>query len=277
MPDSSKEPAPMVEAQPDCSTRWYFSLGSGHEIDLDSRFSSGHDEFFDFGGGDTADAHFLSRDYNDVFDNWYNVIGEIGYAFTDNFEVFGNFKYTHARSRLVSGSEIEFDFGIPFDLELLSKWDDYTSYGGELGARYYFMRKGSPIRPYVSLSGGATFVDEIDLHVTTEFFGANVVAYDGDFYDSTLTFTGTGMIGVEFNVTCNLAITLDVGLRYQSELDSDDSDFETGSPAVAGIVNQANGQGSFIESALLESGDHLNNSGADRLVVPVTVAVKFKF
>jgi len=270
--DNSKDK--FVAAPAACDPRWYISLGGSVDFPFGD-FSNGVSE--DINGEATLDV--LSRDYDDVYSDWWNIQGEVGYVLTNHIELFGNFRYTHAESKIVTGSVLDFGF---FDLEFVSQYGDYNSYGGELGIRYFFMDKEARIRPYVSLSAGATFVDSIGLRAESEFFGNNFTAYDGPFYDETVVGTVTGLVGVEFQVIpCKFSVGIDAGLRWNSGLDGNDSAFEDFANNVGGMASTSNtnvsvGNGAF-QSQLAAALSRLNDSEDNHFSVPVTVYAKFRF
>ena len=88
------------------------------------------------------------------------------------------------------------------NLPLESTWSDYNSYGGELGVRYFFLPRHACVRPYISLSGGATRVESINLttRAATDFgpFSAGDVVFDGRFYGNSTVATGSVLAGFLF-------------------------------------------------------------------------------
>jgi hypothetical protein len=249
----------MIMAPPVCDPRWYVSLGGSVDFDIGSDFASG----FTAEPIGAADVTIVSRDYDNTFEGTYNIQGEVGYVLTNHIELFGTFRYTHAESKIVTGSVSDFGF---FDLEYVSQYGDYDSFGGELGLRYYFLPKDAKIRPYVSVSGGAAFVDSIGLRADSEFFGTNITFYDDSFYDDSIVASISGLVGVEFNVTCHLAVGIDAGLRWQSELEDDDAGFDRA------IANS----NSNTERLTFQRLKDINDEGS-RITVPVTVYAKFRF
>lgn len=274
LPDHSKDKVQMVEQQAVCDPRWYISLGGSVDFQL-GEFSNG---FSEFGlGGEELDIE--SYDWDDVYDTAWNIQGEVGYALTNHIELFASFRYTQASSDSVRETAL-FIPGLG-DLDFVGKWDDYESWGGELGLRYFFLGKQSRFRPYISISGGATHVDDIGLRIeTADFpFGPDFTVYDGDFYDSTIVGTAAALLGVEFAVVpCKFFIGADVGVRWQSELDADDSDFEgvipIGIPA-GRPAGEGNGDGfGLIDISALHP---LNDSDSEHFSIPVTIYAKFRF
>jgi opacity protein-like surface antigen len=249
--DTSKE---VIAPPPVCDPRWYISIGGGTDFPI-SEFSNGLTETVG-----RTDLVIKSRDWDDVYNNFINIKGEVGYVLNDHIELFGNFQYSRADNELVRGSTATF---AERTREYFSKWGDYEAFGGELGLRWFFVPKDAKIRPYVSIAGGATMVESIKLHAdqSSPFFstGGPFTIYDGGFYDDTIVFTGTLMVGVEYNVTCHWAVGSGVGVRYQSELDENDHDF--------------NASGSSAIRALTA----LNHDSGDRLSIPTMVYAKFRF
>jgi hypothetical protein len=254
--DHSKDK--VVMTQPMCDPRWYVSIAGSVDFNLGSEFSSGFDE--EVGNSTTT---ILKRDWDDAYSDWYNVQLEFGYVLTNHIELFGNVRYEHANSKIVTGSVS--DFG-NFDLEYVSQYGDYDSFGGEVGLRYFFLPKDAKIRPYVSVAGGANFVSSIGLRADSELFGNNITFYDDSFYDDSIVGTVSGMLGVEFNVTCHLAVGVEAGVRWQSELDGDDSGFER-------AADDANSQTEFL---IFERLKDINDKG-DRFSIPVNVYAKLRF
>ena len=272
--DNSKDKMITTPA-PVCDPRWYISLGGSVDFPF-GNFSDGVSA--DINGEASLDV--LSRDYDDVYSDWWNVQGEVGYVLTNHIELFGNFRYTHADSKIVTGSALDFGF---FDLDFVSKYGDYNSYGGELGLRYFFLDKEARIRPYVSISGGATYVDAIGLKVKSDVFGSDFTAYDGPFYDGTIVGTAAALVGIEFQVVpCKFSVGIDAGIRWNSGLDGNDSGFADFASSVGGMAstrstNVVGGQGSAFQSDLVSALSKINNSEDNHFSVPVTIYAKFRF
>ena len=271
LPDHSKDKVQMIEEKV-CDPRWYISLGGSVDFQL-GEFSNGLHEFGPF--GDEIDIE--SYDWDDIYDIAWNIQGEFGYVLTNHIELFATFRYTQASSDSVRETAL-FVPGLG-DLDFVGEFDDYESWGGELGLRYFFLGKQSRFRPYVSISGGASCVDDIGLHIETADFplGPDFTIYDGDFYDSTIVGTAAALLGVEFAVVpCKFFIGADVGVRWQSELDGDDSDFESFAGAPAGRpAGEGNGNGAFLfDTSLLHP---LNDSDSEHFSIPVTIYAKIRF
>ena len=176
LPDYSKGKNVMEQAAPVCDPRWYISIGGGIDVDLGgTNISHGFTEDFvvdTIFGPAPARAEVKSHDWSDVYDDAWRIQGEIGYVLTRHIELFGLFKYAHADSTSrTTGSRIFVDtdgfLGV-LEFPLTTEFEDYTSWGGELGFRYFLCSKESHIRPYLALSGGATHVDSINIETRAD-------------------------------------------------------------------------------------------------------------
>ncbi|MEY2525648.1 MAG: hypothetical protein QOE73_419 [Verrucomicrobiota bacterium] len=251
MSDYSKEKNPVVEQQPVCDPRWYISIGAGTDFDYQGTDFFNGARALAFGGAVLLDIN--SHTYDSVYNtNFYRIQGEFGYVLSRHLEVFGMFKYSHADSEITSGSTATVDLKGPVTFVLTDHWGDYSAWGGELGLRYFFLPKEARFRPYVSISGGATAVDDIHLLVVDD---TGSTAFDGALYDSSVVGTVALLVGVEVAVSCHFSVGVDAGVRYETKLDGNDSD----------LIDQG-----------YSTISNVNNAG-DRLYCPVTVYGKFRF
>jgi hypothetical protein len=284
---SARDKNPIVEIPTACDPKWYIRTGSGSDVDLGNKFSNGLHEFSDFGIF-TTDLNIKSRDYDDVYKNWYNISAEVGYAITNHIELFASANYTQADGQIITGSKLVVDSPInPFPFALgfpfTSHFDNYSSIGGELGVRFFLTGKDARIRPFIALSGGATWVDSIGLTAKSDFLDFDFTVYDGPFYDSSVVGTGRAVIGMEYQVIpCRFSVGADIGVRFTGGLDGDDSGFGADSPnsglaAFAHDRLQMNGTSQGLQDSFLSLLRPLNNNGAERWSMPVSVYGKFRF
>jgi hypothetical protein len=261
MPDYSKGKEQIVEqkAPPECD--WYVSIGGGADFDYGTTdFNRRRDVGSDSG---LALIRVASHSFNDVYDtNFYHIQGEVGYAVSPHVELFGTFNYETANSRTTTGSSAGIFI---FEVGLRSEWSDYTSYGGQLGIRYFFLSRQARFRPYISLAGGATRVEPINLKTMATNNAGPIstgdVIFEGDFYGSSTVATGTALAGIEVGITRCFAIGADAGVRYESKLAEDDSDLSRFR------------FGPFFFSDLHK----INDNAGDRLYCPVTLYAKIRF
>jgi hypothetical protein len=268
--DNSKDKA-IQEIAPVCDPRWYISIGGDAEINFGgNHFNKGADRDFSFGNLGTASVDIDSHDYNDVYNNpFYSIEAEFGYVLTRHIELFSTFRYVGSTgSDRTDGSSVTINLlrNINGTFPLHSDFGDFHSYGGEVGIRYFFLPKESRLRPYISLSGGVSHVDSINVTTRADFSSvggpSNTVIFKGGFFDDTWVGTGSALLGLEYRVTCHWTLGMNAGVRYQSELDDNDRDLSR-------ISNPGGVDLSFLKG--------LNNNAGDRWSAPVTGYVKFRF
>lgn len=265
--DYSKDKAVAAPA-PVCDPRWYISIGGGIDIDYQATNFVNGEDFEPYAGEPVDQIRLPGHTYDDVFgDTLYRIQGEVGYVLNDHIELFGLFKYAGGYGN-TSGA-IDFETGSSFPIKIY--FGQYRSWGGELGARWFFFSKetNTPwrVRPYVSISGGATFVQSIS--VDAEYsYGTTVYlpAFKGNLYGDSVVGTGAAMLGLEVPINCHWSFGVEGGVRYESKLDGTDVIKRTFSyyDTIPGSHTLGNNPG------------HYNDAG-DRLYFPATVYLKFRF
>lgn len=290
---SAKDKQPVVEVPTTCEHRFYVSVGSGTEFEPGNDFSNGVNNVEPLtlpgiGVVGTSDLLVRARHYNDVYKDWRDVNLELGFAITHHLDLFGRFTYTSADSQNLIGSHVAIGLaGLPPQFALgfpvTSKFDNYESWGGEFGFRFYFTSQEARIRPFVALSGGARWVDAIGLTAKSDFLNADFNVYNGPFYDDTVVFSGTATLGTEYQVIpCRFAVGAEISVRYTSSLDQNDSGFTAGR-GTSGISTFVQGFGAppafgnAVEQFYLSQLRGLNNNGAERVAIPVSVYAKLRF
>jgi hypothetical protein len=210
-----------------------FSLTPEFGVDKDnSKFSNTYRESFTGAGtlfGQSLNAtvtfNVASQDFNDVFDKALNYGASLNYGLSDSTEIFGRFKYTRADAKLFDAMNVNANvtFGgvtVSGSDSIKGKMDDYSSYGFEVGSRFFLDTK-SAFKPYISPSVGITRVD--DLNVQLSYNGSNIGSAL-KFYDSTWVYNlGIGA-GFRYDISQNIAAGLETGYRYQSSLDENNAD-----------------------------------------------------
>jgi hypothetical protein len=284
--DDKADVKPVVEPQAKAKERrFYMAVGIGTDFDTGAtRFSrEAPVPFFlpvlvgfPFGGGPftypyNAKLHTLR--YSDVYpyrftNTFYRPQIEFGFVASQCLEVFGTFAYTHAtaRDRLTIGevntitTDTSGSPNRPPDtfgrIPVTGSFGDYRSYGGELGLRWFLplrLDNSTPLlRPYLSASAGATYVDSISQRIDDS--GSVIGSFRGTAYHASWLGTGAILAGLELKLTPAFSLTLDAGLRYASELSQP-----------AGAVRYRT-----------YASERLQNSG-DRLFCPLTLMAKVRF
>ncbi len=273
MADRSKDKeVQMMQQAPVCDPRWYFSIGGGADFNVgDTSINKKVDAF--------AVAFFTNgfikeHSYDDVYDTGWRIQGEAGYALTEHLEIFGLFKYAHADAvNRTSGSAVVTDFsffgGPTFVFPIGSEFEDYDSWGGELGFRFYFLPRAAHWRPYLAVAGGVSHVDAIGITTFADLSDLggprDQRVFNGAFFDETWIGSGSATLGLEYNVTCHWTVGVNGGIRYESKLSDDDRDLSR--------------QGFRFGSTFVPTNfaTPSNNDSGDRWTVPVTGYVKFRF
>jgi hypothetical protein len=267
--DYSKDKA-IVQPAPVCDPRWYISIGGGIDLDYQATdFVSGSS--FEPEGNPIDHQDYATRSYDDVFgDTLYRIQGEIGYVLNDRIELFALFKYAGGYAKQYVDRDVEDDFAYA----IFVYPSDYRSWGGELGVRWFFLPKTTEpwhVRPYVSISGGATYVESIsvDAEYGYDTSALYLPAFHGNLYDSSIVGTGALMLGLEVPINCHWSFGVEGGVRYESKLDGTDVIRRTftwydNNPAVIGTHNVVGNPENY-------------NSAGDRLYFPANIYLKFRF
>ncbi len=225
--------------------RFYMAVGIGTDFDSTAtHFSSGARRGTPppIGGGNftclgTVRPQHFSDVYPYDFDTaFYRPQLELGYVVNRHLEVFALFKYDRAGSRTLAlgngtfvGPSTIVDFGdgpmqipgLAVPATVLADFGDYTPYGFEVGARFFLCSQEARLRPYLSIAGGATYVEAIDARFST---AVGSTFFSGRFYDHSVVATGSLLVGVEFALSPCFSLGAEGGLRYESALDRPTAD-----------------------------------------------------
>ncbi len=162
-------------------------------------------------------------EWGDVYGPLAEVALEFGYGISDSLEAFGSFGYSHASGQTIFLGTTQVDSQPDTELATFGQMSNHTSFTLEGGLRYYF-ETGMKLRPYVAGRAGAAFVDDIKATITVP--GAGFAIEDLAIYDNSLVFTGGFDLGLAYQIGENVSMAIETGLRYFSNLDSDDRDTE---------------------------------------------------
>ncbi len=258
---------------PVCDPRWYLNLGGGADFAVDGNLTNGFNRDLKVQtlvGAFPARATGSSTNWNDVYEPAFHVQGEFGYVLTRHIELFGSFRYTHAEAvDRANDNQVLVNLIGPSVFRFSRDFGDYTSYGGEVGVRYFFLTKESRFRPFFSLSGGVNHVDSIDIstRVNLSSFGGpfGFEIYKGGFFDDSWVGTGTAQLGLEVRVACHWDLGVEGGIRYQSTLSQNDRDYRGFAPF----------DGLF--AVPLKPFAASNNNAGDSWTVPLNAYVKYRF
>ena len=152
----------------------------------------------------------LKNKYEDVYGTGLHLRFGGGYMLNDQQELRVTFTFQSLDADLTRLG----DFGAS---NLYAQFDDYQSFGLDVGYRQYTQLKPS-IRGYGEATIGLAFIGETDVVLSAP--AVNFVADATDFYDRTAAFTFGVNVGVLFDIKqqagvfSNVGVFTQIGLRY---------------------------------------------------------------
>ena len=225
---------------PAAALPWGIEAGIGTSFGIGGDIFAGRPEFSStgFGAADDFDAagnlvpsttSFVSGQpsisFNDAFDNAleYDIAGT--YDVSSSTTLLARASYTEADGQVVPLGAA-FDTTIPGSTAatpspVLAEFSDFEQIKLEAGIRQYvggFNNGLTGLRPYVGVTGGAAYNDDIDVTQTSAAFtGGPIVT---EFADSGWNPTASGVVGAEWQVGGRTAIGVETGIRWQDNLDT---------------------------------------------------------
>ena len=178
-----------------------FSLGTGVAL-------SGNVITEGVGTIDDTPAVFVEQSYSNHFSDALRVrfTGNMGLDY--NKEAFATFAYNKINgTERVTGSV----GGYP----LYTRFSSTSAIDIEGGVRYYFLPEG-PTRTYVSGVAGIRFHDRI--RATIRVLELGLTLRDLDYFESSTLFIFGADTGISRDISDNLAIGAEIGLRFQPKL-----------------------------------------------------------
>lgn len=151
---------------------------------------------------------FVEQSYSNHFSDALRLRGTFGKGLDYNKEVFATLAYNkiNATERITGSSG-----GYP----LYTRFSNTKALDIEGGLRYYFLPEG-PTRAYVAGVGGLRFHDRVG--ATIRVLELGLTLNDLDYFDNSTLFIFGSDIGVSQDVSDNLSIGAETGLRYQPGL-----------------------------------------------------------
>jgi hypothetical protein len=187
----------VVQAEP--GPRWSVDFGIGWDNGISGNINSSAT-----GTINNQAVVILRNKYEDVYGTGLHIRFGGGYMIKENEELRVTFTLQSLDADLVRMG----DLGIS---NLYGQYDDYQSFGLDLGYRRYM-----PITPLIRGYGegtiGMAFIDETDVALTAP--QANFLGTATDFYDKTSAFTWGFNLGVDFAIRERVSAFTQFGLRY---------------------------------------------------------------
>jgi hypothetical protein len=176
----------------------YFSIGTGVGL-------SGNVIQEATGSIDNVPGVFVEQAFSNHYSDGLKIRGGFAYGFDYNKEVFGTFGYgkLNATERVVGSIG-----GYP----LYARFSNARTLDFEGGVRYYFLADG-PLRTYVGGVAGLRFLDEINTTLRVLELGLTIP--DVEYFDSSALFMFGGDAGITRDLSENVAIGGELGLRFQ--------------------------------------------------------------
>jgi hypothetical protein len=154
----------------------------------------------------------LKNSYEDVYGTGLHIRFGGGYMLDETSEL----RVTFSLQSLDADLTPMGDIGVA---DLYGQYDDYQSFGLDVGLREYF-DLNEMIHAYGEGTAGLAFIDETDVLLVAP--QANVARDATDFYDQTAAFTLGANVGLLVDVAPQFGVFGQIGLRYvtgMSEVD----------------------------------------------------------
>ncbi len=174
-----------------------------------------------------------SVSYNDAFDETieYDIAGT--YDISPTTTILGRFGYSEADGRTVNlGAAFEPTSTLGFIDEnnsapVFAEFSDLEQITLEGGVRQYvggFNNGITGLRPYVGVTGGAIYNDDVTITQSSDAFvtAANATGVDPSipFIDGGWNPTASAVLGAEYQVGGRTAIGVEAGIRWQDDYDT---------------------------------------------------------
>ena len=216
---------------------WAVEFGIGWDNSISGNINSGG-----IGRINNLPVVILKNTYEDVYGTGLHLKFGGGYFIDEISELRATFTFQSLDADLVPMGDIGTS-------RLYGQYQDYQSFGLDVGFRIYAKGQDAPLRPYAEATAGIAFVDETDVTLVAPSIGLTGTATD--FYDRTAAFTLGGNAGVLWQVADQVGVFGQLGLRWVS-----------GMSEVDGL------QGTGLETI---------NDNSARWTVPFVVGVRARF
>jgi hypothetical protein len=218
-------------------SRWVVDVGVGVDPSINGNVNSGA-----IGTLQGLATAILPQSYGEVYGTGIGLHFGGGYVLNPQSELRAMFTWQSADADLVRMGDIG-------PSSLYAQYDDYKSFGLDVGYRRYFMTSSGAFRPFGEAMIGIAWVDGIDAQFAAP--QGNVVFPTTDFYHSTAAFTWNLNAGVVVRVSEYVDVSGQLGLRHVGGLSQVDQ---------------------FVGTGLQDI-----NNDTGRLTFPIGIGVRFHF
>ena len=181
---------------------WSVEFGIGWDNSISGNINSSG-----IGRINNQNVVILKNTYEDVYGTGLHLRFGGGYLIDEISEVRATFTFQSLDADLTPMGDIGTS-------RLYGQYQDYQSFGLDVGFRLYARGQDSEVRPYVEVTAGMAFVDETDVVLVAPTI--NLAGNATDFYDRTAAFTLGGNAGVLWQVKDRFGIFGQLGVRWVS-------------------------------------------------------------
>ena len=203
----SAAPAQPTDPFPTTASRFSVDVGVGLDNSISGNINSSG-----IGRLNDQAVVVLKNSYEDVYGTGLHFRFGGGYMIDEVSEVRVTFTFQSLDADLTPLGDIGAS-------KLYGQYDDYQSFGMDVGLRRY-LDLTPKVRAYGEGTIGLAFIDETDVVLVAP--STNLAGNATDFYDKTSAFTLGGNVGVLFKVAEKAGVYGQIGLRYVSGMSAVD-------------------------------------------------------
>ena len=193
--------------------RWSIDVGTGFDNSISGNINSSAS-----GTINGQPVVIVKNRYEDVYGTGLHFTFGGGYMLNQNTEVRAMFTLQSLDADLTPIGDIGTS-------KLYAQYDDYQSFGLDVGLRRY-TNVMAKLRPYADGSIGVAFIDETDVQLTAP--SANISYAATDFYDKTAAFSFGANAGVLWQMSEKFGVYGQLGLRLMTGMSQVDNLIGTG-------------------------------------------------
>jgi opacity protein-like surface antigen len=198
----------------DVTYPWSVEFGIGWDNSISGNINSSG-----IGSINNQATVILKNSYEDVYGTGLHLRFGGGYLIDEVSEVRATFTFQSLDADLTVMGDIG-------SSRLYGQYQDYQSFGLDLGFRRYMHGQDREFRPYAEGTLGFAFIDETDVQLVAP--SINLAGNATDFYDRTAAFTLGGNVGVLWQVAEQVGAFGQIGVRWVSGMSEVDGLAGTG-------------------------------------------------
>jgi hypothetical protein len=206
--------APALAQSADVEYPWSVEFGIGWDNSISGNINSSG-----IGRINNQAVVILRNSYEDVYGTGLHIRFGGGYLIDEVSELRATFTF----------QSLDADLAVLGDIgtsKLYGQYDDYQSFGLDVGFRRYINGQDREFRPYAEGTIGMAFIDETDVELVAP--SINLAGNVTDFYDRTAAFTLGGNVGLLWQLANQFGAFGQVGVRWVSGMSAVDGLAGTG-------------------------------------------------